>query len=362
MATTPSLRIEPATAADLPDIHAAYAAGRAIQRAQGFAVWPEFTDGSVLAEIAAGGLQRVVDGATTAGVFSVTYEDPAIWGELDRGAHVYLHRIARAPGYAGRGLMDAVLAWARERCRALGRAGLRMDTWADNATLIAYYGRLGFTVVGRRRLDADPRLHPLYHGLELALLEEPREPVHLVQADASRLTSYADALRRGWSPDNMRPEAAADELAWIARDAESFLAAQDDREGRGPPVRLPDGSTVPRLPGYRRWMWDGEFAGVIGFRWQPGTTELPPYCLGHIGFAVVPWKRRRGYATRALAALIVEARAERLPFVELTTDLTNVASQRVIEANGGRVVERFRKPDSYGSGESLRYRIRLDAG
>ena len=64
-----------------------------------------------------------------------------------------------------------------------------------------------------------------------------------------------------------------------------------------------DGTTVPRLPGYLKWMWDGEFCGVIGFRWQPGTEALPPTCLGHIGYAVVPWKRGRGYATAALLAL-----------------------------------------------------------
>jgi predicted acetyltransferase len=48
-----------------------------------------------------------------------------------------------------------------------------------------------------------------------------------------------------------------------------------------------------------------------------------------------------------------------LPYVELTTDTSNAASQRVIEANGGRVVERFNKPAHYGGAESLRYRIAL---
>jgi predicted acetyltransferase len=46
--------------------------------------------------------------------------------------------------------------------------------------------------------------------------------------------------------------------------------------------------------------------------------------------------------------------------VEITTDVTNVASQRVIEANGGVIVERFFKPAGYGGAESLRYRIALD--
>jgi predicted acetyltransferase len=104
-------------------------------------------------------------------------------------------------------------------------------------------------------------------------------------------------------------------------------------------VALPDGSTVLRLPGYHKWMWDGEFCGVIGFRWQPGTTELPPTCLGHIGFSVVPWKRRKGYATAALASLLPDAREQGLAYVDLTADVGNVASQRVIAANGGTLVE-----------------------
>ncbi|MDB4899245.1 MAG: acetyltransferase, partial [Gemmatimonadetes bacterium] len=152
---------------------------------------------------------------------------------------------------------------------------------------------------------------------------------------------------------------AAEELVQIAEDAEGFVAAQVDREARGAPITLPDGTTVPRLPGISKWMWDGEFCGSIGFRWQPGTAELPPYCLGHIGYAVVPWKRGKGYATQALADILPEARLVGLPYVELTTDASNAASRRVIEANGGRLVERFNKPAVYGGAESFRFRIAL---
>jgi predicted acetyltransferase len=182
----------------------------------------------------------------------------------------------------------------------------------------------------------------------------------LIWPAAEYLSSYVHALELGWSPDNLRPDAAPEELERIARDPDLFLARQVDREAKGPPVGLPDGSTMPRLPGYRRWIWDGEFCGVIGFRWQPGTTELPPHVLGHIGFSVVPWKRRKGYATRALQLLLPDAKREGLAYVERTTDVTNVASQRVIQANGGQLVERFFKPEAYGGAESLRFRIYLE--
>ncbi|MBV9772630.1 MAG: GNAT family N-acetyltransferase [Gemmatimonadetes bacterium] len=184
--------------------------------------------------------------------------------------------------------------------------------------------------------------------------------MELVWPSMQYLPGYVHALEQGWSPDNLRPEAGREELERIARDPARFVAEQVDREAKGPPVVLPDGTTVPRLPGYHLWMWDGEFCGVIGFRWQPGTTELPPHCLGHVGYSVVPWKQGRGYATRALRLLLPDARQEGLAYLELTTDASNVASQRVIEANGGRLVERFFKPEGYGGAESLRYRIALE--
>lgn len=181
--------------------------------------------------------------------------------------------------------------------------------------------------------------------------------MELVWPAAQYLAGCVHALEQGWSPDNLRPEAAAEELARIAMDPARFIAELVDREAKGPPIILPDGRTAPRLPGYSMWMWDGEFCGSIGFRWQPGTTNLPPYCLGHIGYSVVPWKRRRGYATRALRLLLTQARTEGLAFVELTTEVDNIASQRVIEANEGQLIERFHKPAGYRRAESLRYRI-----
>ena len=183
--------------------------------------------------------------------------------------------------------------------------------------------------------------------------------MQLVRPTEHHLPSYVAALERGWSADNLRPEAAQEELARIRADAQAFIASMEDREAKGPPVTLPDGSVVNRLPGFRRWLWDGEFCGSIGFRWQPGTSQLPPWVFGHIGYAVVPWKRGRGYAALALALLLPDAKAQGLEYVELTTDDDNIPSQRVITDNGGQLVEVFELPGVHGDKNKLRYRIAL---
>lgn len=185
--------------------------------------------------------------------------------------------------------------------------------------------------------------------------------MELIRPRAEHLPSYLDALNLGWSPNTEHIGLDQGAIDRVTRDPQRFLELCDDRDAVGGPIELPDGRSVPRLPGLTRWMWDGEFAGAINLRWQPGTRELPPTCLGHIGYSVVPWKRRRGYATAALAAMLPIAAAEGLPVVDITTDLDNVASQRVVLANGGGLVERFTKTQAHGGGAALRFEVDLTA-
>ena len=176
----------------------------------------------------------------------------------------------------------------------------------------------------------------------------------------AHVAGYIAARERGFSFDmNTDPEAVARFTQQIKDDPEAFIATVEDLDPAGRMVTLPDGSEVPRLPQYTRWMWDGEFAGVITFRWQRGTTDLPPTCHGHIGYAVVEWKRRRGYATQALHDILELPRREGLAFVEVTTAPENVGSQAVILANGGVFIEEYTMPAAQGAGILRRYRIAL---
>jgi predicted acetyltransferase len=184
--------------------------------------------------------------------------------------------------------------------------------------------------------------------------------VQLVRPALNYLPGYIAALKRGWSPDNVKGAAAAiEELAEIDKDPHAFIDQLTDRDAKGRSVVLPDGSSAPRIPGYRLWLWDGEFCGSIGFRWQPGTSSLPAHVLGHIGYAVVPWKTGLGYAKLALRLMLQRVREEGLEYVEVTMDPENVASRKVVEANGGVLFERFQYPVQYGGKDGLRFRIDL---
>ncbi len=187
----------------------------------------------------------------------------------------------------------------------------------------------------------------------------------LLKPCAELLAGHVRALQRGWSADTVRGAVAAEEaLAHIARDPAGFLAMMDNREGGGPPVTLADGSQAQRLPGFTRWIWDGDdgpdgFAGSINLRWAKGHGPLPPHVLGHCGYAVVPWKRGHGHATRALGLLLDLAREVGMPVMVLTTDLDNTISQRVITSNGGVATGEFDKGPVYGHKRGLRFEIRL---
>jgi predicted acetyltransferase len=182
----------------------------------------------------------------------------------------------------------------------------------------------------------------------------------LIQPNRGQLGEYLAALEGGFNPNPMLGEHGRRMAIELARDRpDEYLALAHDPEGLGPPVLCPDGSTVPRLPSITRWIWDNGFCGTIGFRWRPGTTDLPPTCLGHIGYAVVPWRQGMGIATRALALMLEEATQRGMPFVTLTTRFDFIASQRVIQKNGGTALEEFITPPEMGAERGIRFRIDL---
>jgi predicted acetyltransferase len=59
--------------------------------------------------------------------------------------------------------------------------------------------------------------------------------------------------------------------------------------------------------------------------------------------------------------MLGRARGEGLAWVEITADVENLASQKVILANRGVFIGKFIKEARHGGGDCLRFRIPLEA-
>jgi predicted acetyltransferase len=181
--------------------------------------------------------------------------------------------------------------------------------------------------------------------------------VRLLVPDATVLPQYLAALQTGWSGESDDDVALAQKMIErVESDPGRFLASVWNPEATGPPVRLSDGRDVPRLAHVRHWIYDGQYCGDLNLRWQPGTSELPPYCDGHVGYSVVPWKRRQGVATAALRCLSRVAPRFGLAWLDISMSTENVASRGVAEAAGAALLGEYVAVEQ-GGVRACRYRL-----
>lgn len=104
------------------------------------------------------------------------------------------------------------------------------------------------------------------------------------------------------------------------------------------------------------WLVDGDtFIGRASIRHT--LNDHLRQIGGHIGYAIRPSKRKRGFGTHILALALPKARALGIRNVLLTCDETNVWSIKIIEKNGG-VLENV-VPQGKGKPNKRRYWIYL---
>ena len=104
------------------------------------------------------------------------------------------------------------------------------------------------------------------------------------------------------------------------------------------------------VPVTELWYVDGDrYIGTVMVRHE--LTPALRHDGGNIGYHIVPGERRRGHATAMLGAACEWCRDRGMTQILLTCSVDNIGSQRVIEANAGKLED-----DSAGV---LRYWISL---
>ena len=103
-------------------------------------------------------------------------------------------------------------------------------------------------------------------------------------------------------------------------------------------LRAQSDEATPRPAGWvpsTTWWWiDGPaYLGRIAVRHR--LTDRLREVGGHIGYDVRPTARRQGHATAMLRATLPHAHALGIDPALVTCDVDNVASRKVIQANGG---------------------------
>jgi len=162
--------------------------------------------------------------------------------------------------------------------------------------------------------------------------------------------SFLEALREGFRRGS-QPVADEARIRQIERNFPGYLREITDPSGT---IRLPTGEAVPKVPFSVLWLVEGEnFIGEASIR-----HELNDWLLregGNIGYGIRPSRQRQGYGRLILALALEECRRLGIGRVLVTCQDDNLASARIIEANGGAVENVIADPA--GRGRLRRYWI-----
>lgn len=156
--------------------------------------------------------------------------------------------------------------------------------------------------------------------------------MELVQPSARYRDSYLRTLAAYHAERRHLSQACEQLTADFGAFVDGLLAKAD------PTAPRPEG----RVPETTLWYVRGdEFLGRVAIR--HALTPQLRRLGGHIGYDVAPGFRRQGHATRMLAVTLPVARRLGIDPALITCDAGNIASRRVIEANGGILFDRGEK-------------------
>jgi GrpB-like predicted nucleotidyltransferase (UPF0157 family)/GNAT superfamily N-acetyltransferase len=113
---------------------------------RGLTLWraDELLSSRIAADVDAGLFFIAECEGEVAGVVKFQLEDALIWPDVPQTQSAFVHRLAIRRRFAGGGISSALLSWAVQRARSLGRSYLRLDCGASRQRLRGVYEQFGF--------------------------------------------------------------------------------------------------------------------------------------------------------------------------------------------------------------------------
>lgn len=161
------------TIQDIDTIYQLYDQAIAYQKTVFTRHWQGFERALIELEIGEKRQWKIVVDGQVACIFAITFQDPLIWKEKDEQPSIYIHRIVTNPEFRGGAYVKAIVNWAKDYARSLGKSFVRMDTWGDNLKLKEYYQQCGFNYLGVIQMEKTEGLPKHYEGISLSLFEIP---------------------------------------------------------------------------------------------------------------------------------------------------------------------------------------------
>jgi DNA-binding MarR family transcriptional regulator/ribosomal protein S18 acetylase RimI-like enzyme len=170
---TGEIRIVNTTPEDLNLVYWLFEQAIVYQRQHGYPEWKGYEKKALIAEVEQQLQYKITLDHHVLAIFSVSFSDPATWGEWDSGNALFLHRVITHPQFKGQRVFEKVLHWALQKAREKGLDFIRIDTWTDNPSIIAFYRGYGFQVVAARVTPNSPELHAQNRNLRVTLMQLP---------------------------------------------------------------------------------------------------------------------------------------------------------------------------------------------
>jgi GNAT superfamily N-acetyltransferase len=151
------IRIRQATREDAPALTAVLTdAAKWVEQLDGTTMWveDELAKDRIASEVDAGLFFIAECGGAIAGALKFQLADQLFWPDLGTNDSAFIHRLAVRRNYAGRGVSTALLEWAVDHARSLGRRYLRLDCDAERGRLRDVYERFGFRVHSFRQVGS----------------------------------------------------------------------------------------------------------------------------------------------------------------------------------------------------------------